>query len=134
MSNENLVFVYGSLKRNHFNHDVIAFDFDNHCRNKGHDYLGKCSTVDKFIMYDMGSFPAVAFDENGSVVEGELFAVDDKTMDFIDALEGYPEHYSRKEVSLDIDEEVKAWIFYYENPEDDLVEVEPSNGKYVWEG
>ena len=133
MSNENLVFVYGSLKQGYHNHDVIAFDFDNHARNKGYDYLGKTKTVDKFTMYDMGSFPAISFDENGKHVTGELYAVDDATLDLIDVLEGYPDHYDRKEVELE-GIEVKAWIYFYKEPEDDLSVVNSSSdSEYVWE-
>ena len=133
MSNENLVLVYGSLKRGYYNHDVIAFDFENRSRNKGYDYLGDTKTVDKFTMYDLGSFPAISFDENGKQVKGELYAVDDATFNLIDILEGYPDHYNRIEVNLE-NTDVRAWIYFYENPEDHLAVVEsPNDTEYVWE-
>jgi len=132
MSNENLVFVYGSLMRGYHNHDVIAFDFETHDKNKGHDYYGKTKTVDKFKMYDMGSFPAISFDDNGHEVAGELYAVDDATLELIDMLEGFPNHYNRKQVELS--NGATAWVYFYENPEDELVEFDNIvNGVYSWE-
>ena len=135
MSNENLVFVYGSLKQGYHNHEVISFDFDTHTKNKGYDYLGKAKTVDKFAMYDMGSFPAISFDENGKQVSGELYAVDDATFDLLDTLEGYPEHYNRKLVKLDVDEDIEAWIYFYdpESVDDTMEIINIESDVYEWE-
>lgn len=133
MSNENLVFVYGSLMQGYHNHDVIALDFDSHDKNKGYDYYGKAKTVDKFKMYDMGAFPAVSFDADGYEVAGELYAVDDATFELIDMLEGYPSHYNRKQIKLSNGAE--AWVYFYENPQaDELIEYDNVvNGVYAWE-
>lgn len=131
--NNNLIFCYGSLKQGHHNHEVISFDFDTHSRNKGYDYLGKAKTVDKFIMYDMGSFPAIAFDKNGKPVSGELYAIDDATFDLLDTLEGYPENYNRKLVKLDVD--VEAWIYFYdpESVDDTMEKIVIQSDVYEWE-
>jgi gamma-glutamylcyclotransferase (GGCT)/AIG2-like uncharacterized protein YtfP len=88
-------------------------------------------TLDRFKMYDMGSFPAVAFDDGGLPVVGELYAVDDATLDLVDVLEGYPDHYNRKKVYLEVG--VKAWIYFYENPDENLTEIDsPNNDELVW--
>lgn len=136
MSNSNLVFVYGSLMQGYHNHDIIAFDFDTHERNKGYDYHGKTITVDRFKMYDCGSFPAISFDEtddgSGYPVSGELYSVDDKTFELLDTLEGYPGHYNRKQVTLK--NGAYAWIYFYDSVDSDATEYDNVvNGVYKWE-
>lgn len=132
MSNDNYVFCYGSLKQGFHNHDIIALDFDTHSKNKGYDFLGEATTVDKFTMYDIGSFPAITFDEDGKPVSGELYAVDQTTFELLDVLEGFPHHYNRVEVELSVG--VKAWIYYYETPdEDDQVFKGSDDDVFNWE-
>jgi len=133
MSNENFVMVYGTLKQGFHNHEIISYDYDTHSKNKGYDYLGKVNTIDRFKMYDMGSFPAIAFDPNGKIVAGELYAVDDKTLELIDMLEGYPDHYERKEVMLDVG--VEAWVYFYnpDNVTEDMIEVDCVDSVYTWD-
>ena len=131
MSNDNYVMVYGSLKQGFHNHDVIAFDFDNHTRNKGYDYHGKVKTLDKFTMFDMGSFPAIMFDEDGYVVSGELYGVDNATLDLLDTLEGYPSLYNRKKVKLDVG--VEAWIYFMEEEPEYAERYDIEGTVYDWQ-
>lgn len=130
MSNENMVFVYGSLKRGFHNHDIIAYDFVNGGKNKGHTYIGPDTTVDDFKMVSIGSFPAIYFDREGSPVKGEVYIVDDATFELLDQLEGYPTHYSRKKVTLKSGNE--AWIYYYPEPTDEDEYTHKENGALVW--
>lgn len=89
--NQQPVFVYGTLKRNHANHRIIA-----------QDESAKCVFYDAFIkgeMFDLGQYPAVVLSGKG-VVFGELWYVDSATLHRMDKLEGHPDYYKRVLVPL----------------------------------
>jgi gamma-glutamylaminecyclotransferase len=101
-----LVFVYGSLKRG----------FRNHCMLEGSRFIGDAHTLETFRMHSMGgAFPAVVPDEDGAAIEGEVYSVDDEGLARLDRLEGYPRHYDRKQVKVDlgVGRHKKAWIYFY---------------------
>lgn len=70
------VFVYGTLMRGRSNHRIL----------EGSHYLGSGS-VGGYSMYDLGSYPGVKLDPNGTVL-GELYEVDGNTLMRLNELEG----------------------------------------------
>ena len=90
------VFVYGSLKRGFHNHYLL----------KGSKFIGEDSTRGK--MLSLGAFPGVI--KGDGPVHGELFIVDDETLQKLDALEGCPSLYVREQILLDSGQE--AFIYY----------------------
>lgn len=105
------VIVYGTLKRG----------YGNHSRLLSAEFLGEVR-VPRFTLYAVASFPGALPDEEGCV-EGELYAVDDRTLARLDALEGYrPGHpvrsmYLRREVETDDGQ--TAWMYIWNEPDVD---------------
>ena len=85
----NRIFVYGTLKRGDLIRGMHLFD------PTKTEYIGKAVTTDSmFNMVDLGSFPGVIL--NGEYnVTGEVYDVDDETLESLDAIEGYPEFYNK---------------------------------------
>lgn len=92
------VFVYGTLK---------------------HDWMGAkifgdrnpARTTSPFTMYG-GGFPILTPDVCGHPVAGELYHVDDRTLERLDTYEGYPDFYERivTPVIDDTGEHI-AWVY-----------------------
>lgn len=95
-----LVFVYGSLKRGFTNHRVIGYD--------ARFIATTCTVSRKFKMVSLGPFPAVY--PNGKwAIEGELYEVDDITLESLDLLESNGYLYEREEVLLETGD--IAWMY-----------------------
>lgn len=106
------VFVYGTLKRGHYNADLL----------RAGRFLGTARTAEpKILITDEYFVPWLLPIEGGYHVLGEVYGVDDATLTTLDRLEGYPEYYNRccTEVVLDEPHEtdvsvgsvVTAWIY-----------------------
>lgn len=88
MKNKNpLLFVYGTLKAGHGNHSVLGPNAKLVCKG----------TTYGFEMRSNGGFP-YCFPSNHRHVIGEVYEGID--MSSCDALEGYPYHYDRMEVTV----------------------------------
>lgn len=117
-----LVFVYGTLMLGHHNHHVME--------RAGGELLGAARTCSSdFVMVSCGGFPGVLYASTGKPqpwrgpasaasaqhygqVVGELYSV--ATLGPLDALEGFPHHYSRRSMAVQLDGEpdrVPAWIY-----------------------
>lgn len=96
------VFVYGTLKRG----------FPNSYLLRNSTYIGKATTVDKFCMYDLGAFPAVACSPEISKIEGEVYNIDKATLVNLDMLEGYPNLYTRTLINVKTERGIVAAIIY----------------------
>jgi len=98
---KHLVFVYGTLKKGNQIRGLDSFG--------NAEFLGIAFTTDSlYSLYNLGSFPAVTFDGHNSI-HGEVWQVDDQTMDILDSIEGYPNFYNRVKVSTT---KGNAWIYY----------------------
>eukprot|EP00727_Mastigamoeba_balamuthi_P014113 m51a1_g9324 hypothetical protein (334) ;mRNA; r:216-1699 len=89
-----LVFVYGSLKRGHWNAHFL----------EGQQFVGEARTVPGYRLYDVGSYPAMVAVPPGSrptSVQGELWRVSPEAMARLDALEEVPDLYVRASVQLE---------------------------------
>ena len=96
------VFVYGTLKSGGELRGLDRF-------GDGATIVGKAKTVyPDYEMADLGAFPGVFL--NGEYhIEGEVWEVDEDTMEDLDAIEGYPDFYNRQ---LTHTTEGKAWMYY----------------------
>ena len=105
LGNKTRVFVYGTLKQGHGNHEYYL------AGNDGVEYLGRCYITGDFTMYSNGAFPMVVKGDNPEALNhivGEVYEVDEDTLDALDALEGHPEWYCREKV---LTPWKKAWVY-----------------------
>lgn len=87
---ETLVFVYGTLLQGECNHTWLQ-------RAR---FLGRSSTRHGYDLRDLGSFPALV-EGGGSVVHGEIYACDRRTLLGLDEIEDCPDFYYRGAIELD---------------------------------
>ncbi|HEY9816912.1 MAG TPA: gamma-glutamylcyclotransferase family protein [Candidatus Obscuribacterales bacterium] len=104
-----LAFVYGSLKQGFGNHRLL----------KASTFLGEAKLSQCGAMYSLGGFPAVTLGKRVSPIHGELYEIDENTLDALDSLEGHPHFYQRTEVDvLQEDEDgvyrVRAFVYLME--------------------
>lgn len=83
-SNLTNVFVYGTLKAGKLNHRII----------EGNDFLGE-DYIQGFDLFCGGGFPWIVPSEaSDTLVKGEVYEVDDETLERLDRLEGYSNGYT----------------------------------------
>lgn len=100
-SSMNKVFVYGTLKTGHYNHRVLKIGG-----------TSKLLVDDAYItgkMFDLGPYPVVT--EGDRPVKGEVWLVDDNTLERLDHLEGHPRHYERQQVPLLYSSDFLVWVY-----------------------
>ena len=97
------VFVYGSLKKGYWNNSLL----------RDSEFLYNATTSEsKFDMLDLGSFPAVV--DGGLKINGEVYKVNRRTLEMLDALEGNGSFYNREEVLVNSDGgDNLAWIYIF---------------------
>lgn len=100
----NKVFVYGTLKSGFSNNILITTNPQN--KHLGDDVL------EGFQMYNLGVFPIVFHsEENTDIIRGEVWEVEDSTLNRLDILEGHPTFYKRELVDTAYG---KAWIYIFQ--------------------
>jgi gamma-glutamylcyclotransferase (GGCT)/AIG2-like uncharacterized protein YtfP len=101
----NKVFVYGTLKSGGDVRGLNQF-------GDGATIVGKAKTqYPDYEMSDLGAFPGVFL--NGKYhIEGEVWEVDDETLEHLDAIEGYPDFYSRQVTHTT---QGKAWMYFLDS-------------------
>lgn len=93
------VFVYGSLKRDQFNHRWL----------QGASFIGR-SCLAGARLHSLGSYPMAVLDPDpGAVIHGELFAVEEQGLALLDQLEGHPDFYERQVLTLADGQQ--AWVY-----------------------
>lgn len=114
------VFVYGTLKEGHGNHSYLRTS-----------KLIRRAYVPGFLLINTTGFPYALEAEPTDFVIGEVYEVDDKTLENLDSLEGYPEHYNRVKVNAyELDtllsgakrQPDEVWIYYIEEDRYQMVE------------
>jgi len=105
------VFVYGTLKRGHVLHHVLA----------GQEVLGEAKTTPEYVMVSLGDFPglvtpdAFAEEVKGQSIEGELYRVDRDCLVELDRVECVSENmYQRLPVSLLVPSDVAAQTYIFQ--------------------
>lgn len=101
--NKILVFVYGTLLSGQGNNHYL----------KNSKLLGKSITLG-FTMHDLGAFPALVEQDLGlpdgeNEIHGEVWEIDERTLDRLDYLEGVPHFYRRKVTETIFG---PAWVYY----------------------
>ncbi len=100
-----LLFVYGSLKKGFDNHNLLS---------KYARRLGKAHTVKKFAMYEdsFGNYPYLV-DTPFSKIKGELYQITRaELMQKIDEFEGAPDYYKREKIEVKSHHGVKRAFVY----------------------
>ena len=93
------VFVYGTLRRNEVNHNLL----------EQARYCGTCTTQPHYKMVNLGAYPGVV-KRGDTSVEGEVYEVSVQQLADLDRLEGYPHAYTREVIATPWG---KAWIYLY---------------------
>jgi gamma-glutamylaminecyclotransferase len=116
---EELVFVYGSLRRGLQNHHKLESGL----------YRGEWRTDRKYFMTGMksGAYPYVSLeqlheDQAPTHIHGELYGVSDDLLRVLDALEGHPTQYMRQKVDLVNDAHGRATAYMYILESSELLE------------
>lgn len=89
-----LIFVYGTLKTGQALHDYIKLD-------ETATLIGEAS-LRGYQLFQSGSgwFPFVMEGDNESIVEGEVFDVVPEMEYLLDRIEGYPDLYDKKKLTV----------------------------------
>lgn len=92
MSDDHLIFVYGTLKQGDCRSSYLA----------GQRYVGTAETTPDYRLYHLGSYPGlVDAVEDGNAVQGEVYRIDLECLKVLDEVEGTAEGlYERKQISL----------------------------------
>ncbi len=107
MEQQNLIFVYGSLRNGHCNHHLLK---DAYC-------FGIGSTEGSFAMYLVSGYPYVTASESRYPIVGELYGIDDDTLKLLDRMEGHPRYYERREIPVLVEEKrYIAWLYFRDPP------------------
>lgn len=93
------VFVYGTLLSGESNNGLLR------------DAIleGEAETAPHFEMYSLGGFPGVVHGGRGRI-RGEVYLVDQRTLDALDRLEGHPRFYVRTVVRLADGRRVETYL------------------------
>ena len=108
------VAVYGSLRKGMGNH-VLLKHVDTH----------RSGIINGYEMYSCGGFPAIVQSDHG-YVKVEVYEVDDKTLQRLDALEGYTGGYNgfydraEERVVYEDGEVDDVLVYYMHNPPSDI--------------
>lgn len=94
---KHLVFVYGSLRRGNVGAMSIRFPDS--------EFIGNAQVNGS--LYDLGAYPGLLLDESSSLINGEVYEVDDETLHELDQFE-LSSDYLRKQVEIYIDTEQKT--------------------------
>ena len=95
-----MVFVYGTLLRGESNHRLL----------KNAEFVGEGRTAPEYDLVDLGAFPGMVSGRN-TAIKGEIFGVNDDTLEALDRLEGHPGFYRRTKLKLAGFGTVEGYLF-----------------------
>ncbi len=122
------VFVYGSLKRDFQNNDVLAIE----------EFVARTKTLSaRYRMVSMGHFPAVV--ENGPYfVDGEVYRIHGETLWTLDIMEGQGDFYDRKQIQV-ANYADPVWCYFlrdvdpiYQKPNCPLIWLDDKSNTQTW--
>lgn len=86
-----MLFVYGTLKSNCCRNSILS----------GAKFIADTVTFPSYRLYNVGSFPALVYDDNGIAIIGELWEVDESLLKYLDIIEGVSSNmYARDNIKL----------------------------------
>jgi gamma-glutamylcyclotransferase (GGCT)/AIG2-like uncharacterized protein YtfP len=103
---KHLVFVYGTLRRDGARSMSIRFP----------DSKFIADAKVSGSLYDLGAYPGLLSNESDSSVTGEVYEVDDETLNELDDFEA-SSNYRRKQVEISLDKQRKICWTYEPDPE-----------------
>ena len=95
---DDTVFVYGSLMRGLWAHGELGAAV----------FEGQARTAPAYTLYDLGTYPGLC-DEGHTVIHGELYRVDERTLARLDRFEDVPTLYRR--VRLTTEDGCETWAY-----------------------
>ena len=97
------VFVYGTLRKGRGNYGLLERSI----------FVGSAVTVRKYAMYVSG-IPYVTELERETTIVGEVYEVDEFTLDRLDQLEGHPDFYERRKIKVFLEDgrKIKAFLYF----------------------
>jgi gamma-glutamylcyclotransferase (GGCT)/AIG2-like uncharacterized protein YtfP len=106
LSGDQLVFVYGTLKRGERNHAFL----------EGQTFRGNARTAPGFRLISLGEYPGIIPDSNDRAgVAGEVWSIDETCLARLDEFEGVAEGlYRRERILLQppfSEQEVQSYIY-----------------------
>src|SRR6266700_2326648 len=101
--NKHLVFVYGTLRRG--GAGAMSITFPNS------KFMADAKVSGS--LYDLGAYPGVLLNESNSLVIGEVYEVDDETLNKLDDYEA-SSHYWRKQVEISLGGTQRRMCWIYE--------------------
>jgi gamma-glutamylcyclotransferase (GGCT)/AIG2-like uncharacterized protein YtfP len=120
-----LAFMYGTLKSGYNNNRLL----------QGARFLGKGITVGKFKVAGKFSFPMAKKDDNGDLLSGEIYEVDQDHINKMDWLESNGRFYQREiiKVKTERGEEANCWMYIFLGNIDNKDMLQAENGVITWE-
>jgi gamma-glutamylaminecyclotransferase len=108
-----LVFVYGTLRRRQWNHQLLHSS----------KFLGMAKTKKYYALYGNG-VPFLSLTRPIVQVTGEIYSVDNATLSRLDELEGHPDAYKREQAEVVFQDgtDLSAWIYFHDEAHGDLIE------------
>lgn len=104
--NKHFVFVYGTLRRG--GAGAMSIRFPNS------KFIAEAKVSGS--LYDLGAYPGLLLNEADSLVTGEVYEVDDETLNQLDEFEA-ASHYLRKQVEISLDTQKRICWVYEPDPE-----------------
>ncbi len=88
------IFVYGTLLSGFGNHKWIL---------EGEStFVGPALSEARYTMLHLGGFPGIV-EQGNDTIHGEVYEVDDRKLAELDSLEGTPDFYERRPISVIVD-------------------------------
>jgi gamma-glutamylcyclotransferase (GGCT)/AIG2-like uncharacterized protein YtfP len=117
-ANTFLLFVYGTLKHGGCRHGPLI----------GQRFRGPARTRPRYALYDLDDYPGLALADEGQVVHGEVYEVEESLLSWLNAVEGAPDWFERKPVEVEGFYEV-VWAYFYKGDPTDRLRID--SGEWV---
>lgn len=99
------LFTYGSLMSEmRLNHLLLE---------KGAIFCGQGKTIETFEFYDLGKYPGIVKNISGKQIIGEVWAINNSTLELLDLIEGIPTLFKRNIAKITVESKTIN-CFYYE--------------------
>jgi gamma-glutamylcyclotransferase (GGCT)/AIG2-like uncharacterized protein YtfP len=109
--NKHSVLIYGELRLGFWKDYIL----------NGATHLGTGRTCEHYALY-VASFPYAMRHESRYPIVGEIFRVNEKTLEHLDLLQGHPYWYRRLLVPIEVGEDRHdAWVYFGQDPVGELL-------------